>query len=60
MPSTMSGLIVSRLRVLLTSSMWLETQKIVEQVSYDPRYRVVVLTSALEKYFTAGLDRTYC
>ena len=39
--------------------MWEETQHIVETVSQDPKFRVVVLTSALEKYFTVGLDRKF-
>lgn len=41
----------------LTLSMWIEMRKIVEQVSFDPEIRSIVLASSLEKYFTAGLDR---
>lgn len=59
MPSTMSGWMQRARHHRLTISMWEETQHIVETVSQDPKYRVVVLTSALEKYFTVGLDRKF-
>ena len=36
--------------------MWRELKSIVKRVSASPEVRVVVLTSALERYFTAGLD----
>lgn len=40
----------------LTHSFWMEMKQIVDRVSYDPLVRVIVLSSALEKFFTAGLD----
>lgn len=36
--------------------MWLEYGKIFEQLSDDPEVRVVVLSAAGERAFTAGLD----
>ena len=37
--------------------MWQELKVFVDRASYDPEIKVIVLTSALEKYWTAGLDR---
>ncbi|ORY31373.1 ClpP/crotonase-like domain-containing protein [Naematelia encephala] len=36
--------------------MWTELRAIVERISIDPDIRCVVLSSAFDKYFTAGLD----
>ena len=38
--------------------MWGELRKTIEAVEFDAQYRVIVLASSLEKYFTAGLDCT--
>ena len=35
----------------------MELRTIVERISASPEVRVIILSSALEKYFTAGLDR---
>lgn len=40
----------------LTPRFWMELRAIVDRVSYDPMVRVIVLSSALDKFFTAGLD----
>lgn len=37
--------------------MWQELKLIVERVSASPDVRCIVLSSGLDKYFTAGLDR---
>ncbi|WVQ73155.1 hypothetical protein IAR50_002719 [Cryptococcus sp. DSM 104548] len=39
-------------------AMWQEMHRIVDQVSNDPAVRCIVLSSALENAFTAGLDVT--
>jgi enoyl-CoA hydratase/carnithine racemase len=37
-------------------SFWIELKDIVDRISFDPLVRVIVLSSALDKFFTAGLD----
>lgn len=40
--------------------MWRELQSIIEAASTDSRVRAIVLASANEKVFTAGLDSKPC
>ena len=40
----------------MLGSMWAEFKSIVERISASPDVRVVILSSALERYFTAGLE----
>ncbi|CAD6570898.1 MAG: hypothetical protein TREMPRED_000058 [Tremellales sp. Tagirdzhanova-0007] len=42
----------------MLGSMWAEFKSIVERISASPDVRVVILSSALERYFTAGLELT--
>lgn len=42
---------------VLTCRFWEELHETINRVSLDPEVRVIVFASALEKIFTAGLDR---
>jgi enoyl-CoA hydratase/carnithine racemase len=37
----------------------MEMRDIIERVSHDGNIRCIVLSSALDKFFTAGLDREF-
>lgn len=38
---------------------WLEYDAVFRRIAEDPTVRIIVLSSALEKAFSAGVDRAY-
>jgi len=56
MPSTTR---TSAYHALSNGRFWMELRSIMDRVSFDGAVRVIVLSSALDRFFTAGLDSAF-